>query len=123
MRWRARRQPPLLRMIEAGLLPLVDRARRSGDMARVMALADRLLTQDPLAEEGIRARMEAFAMQGDRVSALRTFEEWKAELHRELGAAPSELLERMADRLRRRGVERASGPVGPSAPTEHWPRR
>jgi DNA-binding SARP family transcriptional activator/tetratricopeptide (TPR) repeat protein len=123
MHWRDRQQAHLLPMLQAGLLTLADQARRSGDMTRVMALADRLLTLDPLAEEGIRARMEAFAMQGDRVSALRTFEEWKAELHLQLGAAPSELLERMADRLRRRGVELTCGPAGPSVPTEQWADR
>src|SRR5260221_5850331 len=89
MHWRDRQQAPLLPMIQALLVTLVDEARRSGDMARVMALADRLLTQDPLAEEGIRARMEAFAMQGDRASALRTFEERTAGLHRGVGAVPA----------------------------------
>src|ERR1051326_8089795 len=123
MHWRDRQQAHLLPMLQAGLLTLADQARRSGDMTRVMALADRLLTLDPLAEEGIRARMEAFAMQGDRVSALRTFEEWKAELHLQLGAAPSELLERMAARLRRGGVELPCGPAGPSVPTEQWADR
>ena len=123
MHWRDRQQARLLPMLQAGLLTLADQARRSGDMARVMALADRLLTLDSLAEEGIRARMEAFAMQGDRVSALRTFEEWKAELHLQLGAAPSELLERMAERLRRRGVELTGAPAGPAVPTEQWADR
>ena len=123
MRWRDHQHELLLPVIQSGLLTLADHARRSGDIARVMALADRVLSLDPLAEEGIRAKMEAFAMRGDRVSALRQFEEWKAELNRQLGAAPSELLERLADRLRRRGFERSNGPVGPAVQTEQWADR
>jgi DNA-binding SARP family transcriptional activator len=61
--WRDRRHAQLLPLIQAGILTLTDQARRSADMPRMMSLADRLLAIDPLAEEGIRARMEAFAMQ------------------------------------------------------------
>ena len=108
--WRDRRSAQLLPQIQAGILTLLDRARRSADLTRMLATADRLFALDSLGEEGIRARMEAFAMQGDRVSALRAFEEWKRELDRELGATPSELLEAMASRLRR-GVESQAQPV------------
>jgi DNA-binding SARP family transcriptional activator len=106
--WRDRRNAQLLPMMQAGILMLIDQARRSGDMPRIMALADRLLALDPLAEEGIRARMEAFAMQGDRVNALRIFESWKRQLLEELAATPSEILEGMATRLRCRGIEPAT---------------
>ncbi|HEY9383755.1 MAG TPA: AAA family ATPase, partial [Gemmatimonadales bacterium] len=108
--WRDRRHAQLLPLIQAAMLTLVDQARRSADLSRMLAMADRLLALDPLAEEGIRARMEAFAIQGDRVSALREFEGWKRELDREIGAVPSELLEAMAARLRR-GIQSPSAPV------------
>jgi DNA-binding SARP family transcriptional activator/tetratricopeptide (TPR) repeat protein len=108
--WRDRRNAQFLPMMQAGLLMLTDQARRSGDMARLLALADRLLALDSLAEEGIRARMEALAMQGDRVGALRVFEAWKSELSAELGAQPSEILEGIAARLRQRGI-----PAAPAA--------
>lgn len=123
--WRDRRQAHLLPMIQAGLLMLTDEARRGGDTPRMMALADRLLTLDPLTEEGIRARMEAFAMQGDRVSALRVFESWKRQLAEDLGAVPSEILEAMATRLRRRGATPPveSGANTPVASTESWAER
>lgn len=104
--WRDRQFTQLLPTIQAGLLTLIDHARRSGDMIRVLTLAERLLALDSLAEEGIRAKMHALAMQGDRVSALRAYEEWKGELIRELGAVPSELLEGVAARLRGRTQER-----------------
>ena len=99
--WRDRRNARLLPMIRSGLLLLTDEARRSGDLVRLQNLADRLLGLDPLAEEGVRARMEVFALEGDRLSALRLYENWKRQLHEELGAAPSEILEAMAARLRR----------------------
>lgn len=121
--WRDRQHVQLLPSIQAGLLTLIDHARRSGDMQRVMLLADRLLGLDPLAEEGIRARMEAFALQGDRLSALRIFEEWKDLLRTELGAIPSDLLEGIAARLRRRGLDRPHDSRGPSVATEHWAER
>ena len=121
--WRDRQQAQLLPSIQSGLLGLIDQARRSGDLSAVMRLAERLLNLDPLAEEGIRARMEAFALQGDRLAALRVFEEWKEQLRSELGAMPSELLEGIAARLRRRGVERPQDPVKPPVQIEHWADR
>jgi len=102
--WRDRRHAQLLPLIQAALLTLVDQARRSADLPGMLALADRLLVLDPLAEEAVRARMEALALQGDRVSALRAYEAWREELERELGARPSEPLRGMAERLRR-GME------------------
>ncbi len=121
--WRDRHHANFLPAIRAGLLSLVDHARRSGDMSRVMQLADRLLALDDLAEEGIRAKMEAFAMQGDRISALRTFANWKARLAVEISATPSDILEAMATRLRRRGAEISPAPASPSVQTEHWSGR
>jgi len=121
--WRDRQQAQLLPSIQGGLLGMIDQARRSGDLSAVMRLAERLLSLDPLAEEGIRAKMEAFALQGDRLAALRVFGEWKEQLRSELGAMPSELLEGIAARLRRRGVERPQDPVKPPVQTEHWADR
>jgi DNA-binding SARP family transcriptional activator/tetratricopeptide (TPR) repeat protein len=120
--WRDRQFTQLLPAIQAGLLTLIDHARRSGDMTRMLTLAERLLALDPLAEEGIRAKMHALAMKGDRVSALRAYEEWKSDLIRELGAVPSELLEGVAARLRGRTLER-SRVAEPSVRTEHWADR
>lgn len=120
--WRDRQFTQLLPTIQTGLLSLIDHARRSGDMTRVLTLAERLLALDSLAEEGIRAKMHALAMQGDRLSALRVYQEWKDELTRELGAVPSELLESLAARLRGRTLERFRV-AEPSVRTEHWADR
>jgi DNA-binding SARP family transcriptional activator len=121
--WCDRRNAQLLPLLQAGILTLVDQARRSGNLQRMMALADRLLALDSLAEEGIRARMEAFAMQGDRVSALRVFEDWKRQLTEELGAVPSEILEGLAARLRRRAAEPVAAAGGHVLAIEPWAER
>jgi DNA-binding SARP family transcriptional activator len=121
--WRERHHAQLLPSVQAGLLTLIDHARRSGDMTGVMEFAERLLQIDSLAEEGVRTKMEAFAMKGDRVNALRTFEEYRSELSTQLGAEPSELLEGIATRLRRRGVDHPPGTVRPFAQTERWADR
>ena len=103
--WRDRRNAQLLPMLQSALMVLADQARRSADMPGMLALAERLLALDPLSEEGVRAQMEAFAMQGDRIGALRVFEAWKVKLFDELGAIPSDILEGMAARLRRQTAE------------------
>ncbi|HET9275496.1 MAG TPA: AAA family ATPase, partial [Gemmatimonadales bacterium] len=102
--WRDGQQARLFPLIRASLIGRLDLARRSGDVAALAILGERLSRLDPLAEEGTRARMEALAMSGDRMSALRLYEEWKAELESELRARPSESLESIAQRLRRSGT-------------------
>ncbi|NOT06916.1 MAG: AAA family ATPase [Gemmatimonadales bacterium] len=121
--WRERQHAQSLRLIKAGLLSLADHARRSGDISRVFAIADRLLSVDPLAEDGIRAKMEALAMQGDRISALRTYEQWRHELALAVQAAPSELLEGIAARLRTRSATPAMVREPVPARTEQWGER
>src|SRR5262249_13545790 len=110
--WRDRRNAQLLPMLQSAIMVLTDQARRSADMPRMLALAGRLVSLAPLLGGSIRAQMEAFAMQGDRIGALRVFEAWKAQLFEELGAAPSDILEGMAARLRRQTAE----PVVTQAP-------
>lgn len=120
MRWRERMQARLLPAITAKIDERIDSSRRRGDAREMERLADRLLTLDPLNEQGIRAKMEACAFAGDRVAALRVFEQWKRQLAQEFGAVPSELTERIAARLRVREWDRASEIRIPSASTEQW---
>jgi tetratricopeptide (TPR) repeat protein len=62
--------------------------------------------------------MEARTYAGDRVGALKIYEERKGRLAGELRAMPSDLLEGMAMRLRRRGWERTPVKEIPSAPVD-----
>ncbi|MEZ4589100.1 MAG: AAA family ATPase [Gemmatimonadales bacterium] len=118
--WKDREHARRLPAIHSGLLTLIDHGRRRGSHDEVMERADRLLAIDHLAEEGIRAKIEALTLAGDRFSALRVFDEWKAQLKDEVGAEPSALLEGMAAQLRKRGWEpRAPVAITP-VPAEQW---
>jgi DNA-binding SARP family transcriptional activator len=120
MLWKDRQQARLLPAIKGALVTLIDRCRRTGDSRQIEQLADRMLALDELSEEAIRAKMEARAFAGDRLSALRIFEDWRKKAAEELGAAPSDLVEGIAERLRRRGWERSSINQSPTVPTEQW---
>lgn len=118
--WKDREQARRLPAIHAALLTLIDHGRRRGAHDEIMARAERLLALDHLAEEGVRATMEALVLAGDRFSALRVFDEWKARLAEELDAEPSGLLEGMASQLRKRGWEPRTPIAMPPVPAEQW---
>lgn len=118
--WKDRQQARLLPAIKDALVVLIDRCRRTGATRQIEQLADRMLALDELSEEAVRAKMEARALAGDRLTALKIFEEWKEKLAEELGAVPSDLVEGMAVRLRRRGWERTTLIEIPTVPTDQW---
>ena len=118
--WKDRQQARLLPMIKDALVVLIDRCRRTGDSRQIERLADRMLALDDLSEEAIRAKMEARAFAGDRLTALEFYEEWRTKLAEELQAVPSDLVEGMAVRLRRRGWERTTLTNIPTVPTDQW---
>ena len=118
--WKDRQQARLLPLIKDALVILIDRCRRTGDSREIERLADRMLALDELSEEAIRAKMEARAFAGDRLTALEFYEEWRAKLAEELQAVPSDLVEGIAVRLRRRGWERTTLTNIPTVPTDQW---
>lgn len=118
--WKDRQRARLLPSIRAALVQLIDRCRRTADSRQIEHLADTMLALDDLSEEAVRAKMEARAFAGDRLTALRIFEEWKGRLAEAVGAQPSEIVEKMAARLRRRGWESANPGDSPSVRTDHW---
>ncbi len=118
--WKDRQQARLLPMIKDALVVLIDRCRRTGDFREIERLADRMLALDELSEEAIRAKMEARAFAGDRLTALEFYEEWRVKLAEELHAVPSDLVEGIAVRLRRRGWERTTLTKIPTVPTDQW---
>lgn len=122
-RWRDGVRARLLPQLCRCLGRRIERCRRTGDTRRMEALAHQLHRIDGLAEEGARALMEARALAGDRIGALRIFDQWRLALADELGAVPSAHVVQLADRLRRRGLDRpAAAPLAP-VPTEHWKER
>ena len=116
--WKDREQARLLPRIMNALSLLVDNCRRHGDTRQIEDLASRMLFLDELCEDAIRAKMEALAFAGDRLAALRLYEEWRAKLAQELRAAPSTQLENMAANLRARGWERTPLSEIPTAPLD-----
>src|SRR3954466_491965 len=118
--WKDQQQARLLPIIKDAMLVLIDRCRRTGDTRQIERFADRMLLLDELSEEAVRAKMEARAFAGDRLTALEIFEEWRVKLAEELQGVPSDLVEGMAVRLRRRGWERTTLPKIPNVPTDQW---
>ena len=123
MLWRERQRAYWHPRIRDALVLLMDRCRRTGDSQQIEQLADRMLALDELSEEAIRAKMEARAFAGDRVNALKIFEAWRERLNEELGAVPSERLEGMALRLRKRGWERTANTSIASVRIDQWKDR
>ena len=123
MLWRERQRARWLPLVRDALIALMDRARRTGDSRQIEQLADRMLALDDLSEEAVRAKMEARAFAGDRLTALKIFEAWRERLEEELGAAPSPLVEGMALRLRKRGWERSAASPIPAVRTDQWKDR
>ncbi len=122
MLWRERQRSRWLPLVREALIKRIDKCRRTGDFKQIEHLADRMLDLDELSEEAVRAKMEARAFAGDRLTALKVFEAWKERLEEDLGAAPSALVDGMALRLRRRGWERPSSPIA-AVHTDHWKNR
>lgn len=118
--WRDERRARYWPLIEAALVRQLDQCRRTGDSVGLDDLADRILRHNRLSEAAIRARMEARAFAGDRIGALRTFEQWSQALHREVHAQPSEAMQRLARRLRRGTREGGGDGTRPRVPTEQW---
>lgn len=118
--WKDRQKAKFLPAIKMGLVQLIDCCRRTADARQIEHLADTMLSLDDLSEEAVRAKMEARAFAGDRLTALRIFEEWKTKLYDTVGAQPSDLVEGMAVRLRRRGWERTNRIDIPTVPTDQW---
>ncbi len=123
MIWRDQQRAKWFPAIREAFVILMDRCRRTGDQVRIEPLADRLLELDELSEEAIRAKMEARAFAGDRLSAIRIFQAWRKRLADEVGATPSPLVEGMALRLRQRGYEPPGTAHIPTVPTDQWRNR
>lgn len=118
--WRDRQHARWLPRVHEGLHQQIGKARQRGDTRGMERSAEQLLAIDEFAEEGIRGKMEARAMAGDRITALRLYDDWIGRIASDLGAAPSEALEGMAVRLRRRGWERTTQVQIPHVPTDQW---
>jgi DNA-binding SARP family transcriptional activator len=71
------------------LAELTDIAERNGDLHAALGLARRLLDCDPCREIGHQRLIRLYWLVGDRPAALRTYEQCRVILMRELGLHPS----------------------------------
>jgi DNA-binding SARP family transcriptional activator len=71
------------------LLEAAGHALTAGRSREALALADRAVEIDPVAERGWRLAMAAHHALGDRVAALRAYDRCRRELARGLGVEPS----------------------------------
>ncbi|HEY4319631.1 MAG TPA: AAA family ATPase [Gemmatimonadales bacterium] len=118
--WKDSQRARLLPILHTVLAEQIDDYRRRGDGRKMESLAHRLIRIDELSETGVRALLEARAMAGDRIGALRQFERWRERLSNELGATPSSSMDQIADRLRRAEVPR-NAPGARTAIATHRP--
>jgi eukaryotic-like serine/threonine-protein kinase len=80
-------------------LALVHAGR--GELVEAKAMATRSLELDPSDENAARELLTALAAAGDRVGAVRVYQNWAEWLRLELDASPSSELESLAMELRR----------------------
>ncbi len=106
--WKDTKRAQLLPLLHGALTERIEYCRRRGDAPSMEALAQRLLRIDDLSEDATRAQLETRAMAGDRIGALRLYDGWRIRLEDELGASPSPVIERLADRLRRNRWDHAN---------------
>ena len=104
------------------LLRLALLRSRAGDAARAIAAAQRLLSLDPLREDGHRILMELYAAEGRQSDALRQFASCREIMRRELGVEPDRETLALVERIKTRMVAAPSpstpakepGPVQPT---------
>jgi serine/threonine-protein kinase len=135
--WVARTRARLKRRASTAAWAAADSAAESGQSQQAVELARRACDLEPDQEAGWRRLMTLQGQVGDRVGALRTYEELAMRLERELDARPMSETTALAERIRtadpssRREVEPAisvsamarEAPVQASSTTTALPKR
>lgn len=84
---------------------------QTGDAASAIAAAQRLLSLDPLREDGHRILMELYAAEGRRSDALRQFETCREIIRRELGVEPDQQTLALIEQITKRVVAAPATPA------------
>ncbi len=84
-----------------------------GDRTAAAVMARRARELDPDNEEGVRRLMGLLDRRGDRGSALRVYQEWRARLHEEFGVEPAPETRKLARQVQaaRKGESHETAPV------------
>lgn len=88
------------------------RALGNGAQGRALTLAQLAVSLDPLCESALRVLVEVHLTMGNRVQALRAYQQFRARSEREFGIAPSQMLQRLVEPLLAERAARASRPPG-----------
>lgn len=90
-----------------------------GDRIAATAMARRARELDPDNEEGVRRLLELLDRRGDRGTALRVYEEWRARLQEEFGVEPAPETRKLARRIQaaRQGESHDTPALPPAALT------
>lgn len=115
----AERQRLHTRCIQA-LEQLVVRTRAVGDLQRATVAAQRLLDLDPLNETAAHQLIQLYADAGNRIVALRTYDQFARRLHEELGVEPLPETQALHARLTAAPGSLAPGPA-PDPPASGLP--
>jgi DNA-binding SARP family transcriptional activator len=90
-RWRQRHRAVLEKHI--------DRLERDGRIAAALLCAERLVADDPVAEDATQRLMRLHTARGDRAAALAAYQKLQEALARELAAQPAESTRALAARI------------------------
>lgn len=86
------------RVVEA-LERLAAAAEAAGRIDEAIALTERQVTRDPLAEDVCRRLLARLAASGNRAAAIRAYRSHSQRLHHQLGIAPSTATRALVERL------------------------
>lgn len=87
--WLAAARNQMEQRLTRSLIAWFERAGEAVDLSQAMALAEALISLNPLSEVGYQELMKALVAKGDRSAALAVYERCRKELQEQLGTHPS----------------------------------
>jgi DNA-binding SARP family transcriptional activator/TolB-like protein len=106
--WADRQRAGLARKFRRAALDLAVQARAAGEHDKAVSYCQRLVEHDSLDDEAQHLLIECLWLRGDRVGALRQYEEYRALLGRELEIEPLEQTRELVARIRAEPVPGAA---------------
>jgi len=98
--WADRQRASLRRKFRRAALSLAGEAKTAGDANAAVAYCRRLVEADPLDDEAQHLLIECLYLHGNRLAALRQFENYRAVLAQELDVTPLEQTRQLVERIR-----------------------
>jgi len=98
--WADRQRASLRRKFRRAALSLAGEAKTAGDASAAVAYCRRLVEADPLDDEAQHLFIECLYLHGNRLAALRQFEDYRGVLAQELDVEPLEQTRLLVERIR-----------------------